>query len=98
MFEDAELGHTVSREEYATRSGALRDALLQAQYALKDARKFPVIVLIGGVQGSDSIGLSLSHRPVDVFTPGVLALAIMSTSFTSLAIATGFEQIGRAHV
>ena len=38
MFEDAELGHTVSREEYATRSGALRDALLQAQYALKDAR------------------------------------------------------------
>ena len=51
MFEDAELGHTVSREEYATRSGALRDALLQAQYALKDARKFPVIVLIGGVEG-----------------------------------------------
>lgn len=52
----------------------------------------PVIVLIGGVQGSDAIGLDLSHRPVDVFTPGVLALAVMSTSFTSLAIATGFER------
>ena len=51
MFEDAELGHTVSKEEYARRSGALRDALLQAQYSLKDARKFPVIVLIGGVEG-----------------------------------------------
>jgi polyphosphate:AMP phosphotransferase len=51
MFEDAELGHTVSKEEYAKRSGQLRDALLQAQYALKDARKFPVIVLIGGVEG-----------------------------------------------
>lgn len=52
----------------------------------------PVIVLIGGVRGSDSIGLDLSHPPVDVFTPGVLALAVMSTSFTSLAIATGFER------
>ena len=52
----------------------------------------PVIVLIGGVAGADGIGLHLSHRPVDVFTPGVLALAVMSTSFTSLAIATGFER------
>ena len=30
--------------------------------------------------------------PVDTLTPGVLALAVMSTSFTSLAIATGFER------
>jgi ABC-2 type transport system permease protein len=52
----------------------------------------PVIVLIGGVKGADQLGLDLSHRPVDVFTPGVLALAVMSTAFTSLAIATGFER------
>ena len=26
MFENAELGHTVSKEEYAKRSGPLRDA------------------------------------------------------------------------
>jgi ABC-2 type transport system permease protein len=52
----------------------------------------PVIVLIGGVTGADALGLDLSHRPVDVFTPGVLALAVMSTAFTSLAIATGFER------
>lgn len=52
----------------------------------------PVIVLVGGVAGSDALGLEFSHRPVDVFTPGVLALAVMSTSFTSLAIATGFER------
>ena len=52
----------------------------------------PVIVLIGGVEAADHIDLSLSHRPVDVFTPGVLALAVMSTAFTSLAIATGFER------
>jgi len=52
----------------------------------------PVIILIGGVTGADHLGLDLSHPPVDVFTPGVLALAVMSTAFTSLAIATGFER------
>jgi ABC-2 type transport system permease protein len=52
----------------------------------------PVIVLVGGVKGADQLGLDLAHRPVDVFTPGVLALAVMSTAFTSLAIATGFER------
>jgi ABC-2 type transport system permease protein len=52
----------------------------------------PVIVLIGGVTAADHLDLGLSHRPVDEFTPGVLALAVMSTAFTSLAIATGFER------
>ena len=53
----------------------------------------PVIVLIGGVRGADRIGLDLDgHEPVDVLTPGVLALAVMSTAFTSIAIATGFER------
>ncbi len=52
----------------------------------------PVIVLIGGVAGSDALGLEFSHPAVDVFTPGVLALAVMSTAFTSLAITTGFER------
>jgi ABC-2 type transport system permease protein len=52
----------------------------------------PVIVLVGGVYGADRLDLGLSHAAVDVFTPGVLALAVMSTSFTSLAIATGFER------
>jgi len=52
----------------------------------------PVIVLIGGVKGADRLGLDLAHPPVDVFTPGVLALAVMSTACTSLAIATGFER------
>jgi ABC-2 type transport system permease protein len=31
-------------------------------------------------------------RSIDIITPGVLALAVLSTSFTSLAIATGFER------
>jgi len=52
----------------------------------------PVIVLVGGVEGAKHVTLHISHRPIDEFAPGVLALAIMSTAFTSLAIATGFER------
>jgi ABC-2 type transport system permease protein len=52
----------------------------------------PVLVLFAGVVGVDRLDLSLSHTPIDELTPGVLALAVMSTSFTSLAIATGFER------
>ena len=52
----------------------------------------PVIVLVGGVRGADRLGLDYDHPVVDVVTPGVLALAVMSTAFTSLAIATGFER------
>ena len=53
----------------------------------------PVIVLVGGVVGAERIGIDLDgHRPVDILTPGVLALAVMSTAFTSVAIATGFER------
>lgn len=52
----------------------------------------PVIVLVGGVAGADRIGMDFSRPTVDILTPGVLALAVMSTAFTSLAIATGFER------
>jgi ABC-2 type transport system permease protein len=52
----------------------------------------PLLALIAGVVGAEQIGLDLAHRPVDELTPGVLALAIMSTSFASVAIATGFER------
>jgi ABC-2 type transport system permease protein len=52
----------------------------------------PVIVLIGGVTGGNHLNLHESRPLVDIFTPGVLALGIMSTAFTSLAIATGFER------
>lgn len=53
----------------------------------------PVIVLVGGVAAAGRLGLDLDgHRAVDVLTPGVLALAVMSTAFTSVAIATGFER------
>lgn len=52
----------------------------------------PVLVLVGAVSAADRLGLDLADRPVDLFTPGVFALAVMSSSFTSLAIMTGFER------
>ena len=52
MFEAAELGHKVSKEEYAQREPILREALLKAQYDLLAHAKFPVIIIIGGVDGA----------------------------------------------
>jgi ABC-2 type transport system permease protein len=76
----------------------LAQARMEARLMLRNGEQLllavviPVIVLVGGVTGSEHLGLELEHDPVDVFAPGVLALAIMSTAFTSLAIATGFER------
>jgi len=73
-------------------------AAMEARLMLRNGEQLllavviPVIVLVGGVNGAHHVGIHFSHPAVDVFTPGVLALAIMSTSFTSLAIATGFER------
>ncbi|RHW25622.1 ABC transporter permease [Nocardioides immobilis] len=52
----------------------------------------PLLVLVGAVRGASALDLDSQHTSVDVLTPGVLALAVMSTAFTSLAIATGFER------
>jgi ABC-2 type transport system permease protein len=52
----------------------------------------PVLVLVGGVAGAHRIGIDFDERAIDALTPGVVALAVMSTAFTSLAIATGFER------
>ena len=51
----------------------------------------PLVVLLAGVYAADHFNLA-GTDPVQILTPGVLALAVMSTSFTSLAIATGFER------
>ena len=76
----------------------LAQAAMESKLMLRNGEQLllavviPVIVLIGGVQGAQHLGISFSRRPVDVFAPGVLALAVMSTAFASLAIATGFER------
>ena len=51
MFEAAELGRTIPKEEYKGRIPALRIELLEAQRQLTDAR-FPVVVVFAGVDGA----------------------------------------------
>ena len=76
----------------------LAQARMEARLMLRNGEQLllavviPVLVLVGMVRGADRLGLNYDHPVVDVVTPGVLALAVMSTSFTSLAIATAFER------
>ena len=73
-------------------------AAMEARLMLRNGEQLllavviPVIVLIGGVEGAKHVDRTTGQTVVDVLTPGVLALAVMSTAFTSLAIATGFER------
>jgi len=66
--------------------------LLRNGEQLLIALVIPLIVLVGGILSADRIDLKFPQSAVDTLAPGVLALAIMSTSFASLAIATGFER------
>jgi polyphosphate:AMP phosphotransferase len=52
MFESAELGHAIDEETYNREVPILREALLEAQYELKQQGRFPVIILINGVEGA----------------------------------------------
>ena len=52
MFESAELGHKIDKSTYEKEVPALREALLNAQFDLAQQGKFPVIVLVGGVDGA----------------------------------------------
>jgi len=52
MFESAELGHRIEKEQWEKEVPQLREALLDAQYDLVAAKTFPVVILIAGVDGS----------------------------------------------
>ncbi len=52
MFEAAELGRTLSKEEYAREVPLLRAALLEAEHGLVDQKRFAVVILINGVDGA----------------------------------------------
>ncbi len=52
MFESAELGHKIDKATYDAEVPKLREALLEAQLDLAKLSKFPVIILIGGLDGA----------------------------------------------
>jgi AMP-polyphosphate phosphotransferase len=52
VFESAELGHKIDKETYDKQVPRLRQELLAAQFELLEKAKFPVVVLISGVDGA----------------------------------------------
>jgi len=52
MFESAEIGHKLGKTEYAREEPKLRQGLLALQYKLLEDCKFPVIIVVNGVDGS----------------------------------------------
>lgn len=73
-------------------------ALMEARLILRNGEQLllalliPLIVLVGGVVAGSRFTFGSGRAAIDVMAPGVVALAVMSTSFTSLAISTGFER------
>lgn len=52
MFESAELAHKIKKAVYDREEPKLREALLNAQYDLYKNGRFPVLILIAGVEGA----------------------------------------------
>ena len=52
MFESAELGHKLDKKTYKKEEARLRSALLNVQYDLGELKRFPVLIIIGGVDGA----------------------------------------------
>lgn len=81
-----------------TRQRIGAQALFEARMILRNGEQLmitvllPVILLVGLVK-TDVIALDTgSASRVDFITPGILALAVMTTAFTSQAIATAFDR------
>ncbi|MBS1211191.1 MAG: pap [Proteobacteria bacterium] len=52
MFESAEVGHAIDKKTFRAEEETLRNELLLAQNALRELGKFPVVLLISGVDGA----------------------------------------------
>ena len=83
-------GPAPARQRVLAQAGGEVAVLLRNGEQLLVAVVLPVLVLVGLVQ-AQSPDLSPGRR-VDVVTPGVLALALISSAFTGQAIQTGFDR------
>ncbi|TCJ00078.1 ABC transporter permease [Aeromicrobium sp. IC_218] len=90
--------------DLSPRPGAASDGAMVRAQALMELRLLarngeqlgitlvvPLLLLVAGTKAGSIVDLG-EGRPIDILAPGVLALAVLSASFTSLAIATGFER------
>jgi ABC-2 type transport system permease protein len=83
-------GAAPMRQMVAAQAGLELRTLLRNGEQLLLTLIIPVLLLIAfGHENLVSIG---SGRRIDFVVPGILALTVLSTAFTSLAIGTGFER------
>lgn len=98
-------GTSAPSETFAPRPGAAPysrmvrvQAAMESRLMLRNGEQLvlalviPLLILLGGVVAAERFGYAPHDPVIDLLTPGVLALAVMSTAFASLAIATGFER------
>ena len=52
MFESAELGHTIDKKTFRAEVQKLREALLEAQFELREKGNFQALILISGMDGA----------------------------------------------
>ena len=52
MFESAEIGHAIDKASFDAEEPLLREALLEAQYELRQQGRFAVIILLNGIEGA----------------------------------------------
>ena len=55
MFESAEIEHDIDKASFEERLPQLRTDILNAQFEVLEARDFPVILLLGGMEGTGLI-------------------------------------------
>jgi len=72
-------------------------ALMETKLVLRNGEQLllalviPLLLLLAGAKAGGVVDLGAGRR-IDVLTPGVMALAVLSAAFTSLAIATAYER------
>lgn len=54
MFESAEIGHKIDKQTYQEKTTILREALLDAQFELRQKAEFPVLIIVHGLDGVGS--------------------------------------------
>ena len=81
MFESAEIGHSMGKKAYREAEKALRQALLEAQFALLDKKHHAVVVLVNGVDGAGK------GETVNLFNEWMDPRHIRTEAFASLTAA-----------
>ncbi|MDR1709337.1 MAG: polyphosphate:AMP phosphotransferase [Candidatus Accumulibacter sp.] len=76
MFESAELGHKIDKETFRVEVPKLREALLDAQFEVREKAAFPVVILVSGVDGAGKTEtINVLHEWMDPRFLSTLAFA-----------------------